>query len=243
MPNAVPQVCHPSNSVQSSPALYPLHHPFVQLLESSVEVIIDNDFLAFALSLAVFHFFFGLSQSLLDGILTCITSATQPLFQDLETRRLNEAYSGIQGAPPQLLDSFHLNVENAYPLSFGRCPLDSLASPLCDILDCHLRRAIIVSTEFCVFHKRILCDHLFKVFGSCKVVVHAILLTRTRVSRRVRDTEAEEVGMLCEKSFDQRGLASPRWAREDNRSRRVGRNWCWRHGKAPCEFPVFSWIF
>jgi hypothetical protein len=53
-----------------------LHNPRVQIFESPVKIIIDDNLVIFTLGFTVLNLILGLSQSFLDGILTIGASAS-----------------------------------------------------------------------------------------------------------------------------------------------------------------------
>ena len=89
----------------------------------------------------------------------------------------------------------HLNVQDANP------------ALLCDTFDSFNACSISVIAKFCMFDETFLLDQIQEFLLGHKVVFFAMLFTPSRATGRVRDAEAEFVGILDKEALQNGGFA------------------------------------
>lgn len=75
-----------------------------------------------------------------------------------------------------------------------------------------------------LLHKLILRDQIPEVILRHVVVVNAVLLARARTARRVRDGQRVRIRVFLKEHVEQRALADPAGAGDDNRAAIGGRS-------------------
>lgn len=170
-----------------------------------LEIIVDDDLIVYTRCLGVHNLLLSLGQALLDGFFLVGGSATQPLFQDLNRRRLQEHEACVQVGLLDLLDTLcqysvscpsplsvylpthlHLNVQNA------RSALISYVFHCLHACPVEIASELRMLNEATVFH------HLQEVLLGRVVVVDAILLAFSRCSGGMRHGETETIGIRFE---------------------------------------------
>ena len=188
----------------------------IQILERLVQIIIDHYLIVLAFRLAVLDLVLGLGKSCLDGILGVCPSSSQSLLQCLHIRWLDETYSWIQFAFLQLFDTFHLYIENTYPLSVSWRAVDALSLSISYSLHSGPTTAIVISSKLSVLFELVVCYHCLEFFDSGEMIVHAIFFTVSRFPRGMRNREAKQFWMCGEELLQECALTSPRGAGEDD---------------------------
>jgi hypothetical protein len=76
-----------------------------------------------------------------------------------------------------------------------------------------------------VLDKLAVLNHLFKLFHRCKVIVDAVVLSRSRFTGGVGDGKAERVRVSREQAVEKGGFACSRRSADDERLRPSGVDW------------------
>lgn len=177
------------------------------------------------------HLLGSLLEPFLDSLLGIRGPGSEPLFQNLWAGRRQEEEAGLGkgrvvgylfDALLKLVNSssllfshlrskskwestqtethLHFNIQNAHP------------SPLRNIFYGLDARPIAVAAKLRMLDEPLLLHQFLEFLGRDKVVFAALLLARAGLARRVRDAEAEAVGVLGEEAVQDGGFACARGA-------------------------------